>query len=349
MPRMKLPRLVVVISLAFSAALNAAPPPRNVIFLIGDGMGPAHVTLMRELRGNQFNVGRMRLVAMHSTASADSKVTDSAAGATAFASGAKTNNRALGIDAAGNKLDTVLEQAEKLEKSTGVVTTAKFFDATPAAFLAHVKDRSEHGAIVSQMLDSHTELIVGTGIEASGKNGVPSFGPLAKKTGYTLITSKDKVKAASLPAWVALPTQAHDLDQPGLELPTLTEWAIGLLKADPDGFFLVVEHEGIDSSSHDNDGEDLKTSLQSFDQAVGVALDFAAANGDTLVLVTGDHETGGLRLVEAMGKVEVAWSIKNHTAVDIPLFAFGPGLDDIKSFVENIEIGKALSRLLQPQ
>ena len=160
--------LILLISIFLPVAAAAAPPPRNVIFFVGDGMGPAHVTLMREIRGDQFNVGRMRLAAMHSTTAADHVVTDSAAGATAFASGVKTNNGVLGLDAAGEKRGTVLEEAEKLGKATGVVTTALFYDATPAAFLVHVKDRKAYGEIVSQMLYSGAELIAGAGLRVVG-------------------------------------------------------------------------------------------------------------------------------------------------------------------------------------
>ena len=172
---------------------------------------------------------------------------------------------------------------------------------------------------------------------------------MAKKNDYTLITSKDELVAdASARPLVVLPTQPNDLDQPDLPLPALTRWAIDRLKGDPDGFFLVVEHEGIDTSSHNNDNTDLAIGLDSFDQAVGIALDFATSGGDTLVIVTGDHETGGLRLVETQsGKVRGEWSSKEHTAVAIPLFVFGPGIDDMKGFVENTEVGNALFRLLQ--
>jgi alkaline phosphatase len=340
---------IVLVSIFFSTAAVAASPPRNIIFFVGDGMGPAHVTLMRELRGDQFNVGRMRLAAMHSTASADSAVTDSAAGATAFASGVKTKNRALGMDAALTSQPTVLEEAEKRGKATGVVTTAKFFDATPAAFLAHAENRSQYDVIVPQMLGSGAELLAGAGLEVSGKNKVPAIEPLAKEAGYALVTSKEGLAADTSPrTLVLLPTQPLDVDHPDLPLPALTQWAIDRLKGDPDGFFLVVEHEGIDTSSHENDSAGLEASLHSFDKAVGIALDFAAAGGDTLVIVTGDHETGGLWLAEAQNKkLQGKFSLRNHTAVAIPLFAFGPGFDELMGIVENTEVGKALFRLVQ--
>jgi alkaline phosphatase len=340
--------LVLIPFLAISASAAAAPP-RNVIFFVGDGMGAAHVTLLRSLRGDQINIGRMRLAALHFTASADHAVTDSGAGATAFACGVKTNSGALGVDAAGTPQPTILEAAEKLGMATGVVTTTAFFDATPAAFLVHVKDRRESLKIVNQMLGSGAEVIAGAGLEAFGKKELPAIETLAKAAGYSLVRSKSELAAAASPRTLAvLPTQPHDLDQPDLPLPDLTRWAISRLKGDPDGFFLVVEHEGIDTSSHQNDSADVAASLTSFDKAVGIALDFAAADGKTLVIVTGDHETGGLRLSEFRdGKLRTEWSTVEHTAVAIPLFMSGPGSDEVNGLIDNTEIGKALFRLLR--
>lgn len=341
--------LTVLVPILFSVSAAAAPPPRNLIFFVGDGMGPAHVTILRSLRGDQFNIGRMRLAAFHFTASADHAVTDSAAGATAFASGVKTNSGALGVDAAGKPQATVLEAAEKLGKATGVVTTTAFYDATPAAFLVHVKQRTERQEIVAQMLRSGAELIAGAGVESFGTKGLPAIDTLAKEAGYALVRSKDELAADISPrTLVALPTQPRDLDQPDLPLPELTRWAIQRLQSDPDGFFLIVEHEGIDTSSHQNNNSDVAASLTSLDKAVGIALDFAAAGGETLVIVTGDHETGGLRLSEFRdGKLRGEWSTVEHTAVAIPLFAFGPGAGEINGLVDNTEVGKALFRLLR--
>jgi alkaline phosphatase len=340
--------LVLIPFLVSASAFAASAPPRNIIFFVGDGMGPAHVTLLRSQRGDQFNIGRMRLAALHSTASADHAVTDSAAGATAFSCGVKTRSGALGVDAAGAPQTTVLEVAEKLGMATGVVTTTAFFDATPAAFLVHVKQRTERPEIVDQMLRSGAELIAGTGLEEFGKS-LPAIETLAKGAGYSLVRSKGELAAkASSRTLVVLPTQPRDVDQPDLPLPDLTRWAIDRLKGDPDGFFLVVEHEGIDSSSHQNNTADVTASLTSFDKAVGIALDFAAADGKTLVIVTGDHETGGLRLSETReAKLRGEWSTAEHTAVAIPLFLSGPGSDGVNGLIENTEIGKMLFRLLQ--
>lgn len=343
--------LLVLIPFLVSASASAASAPRNVILFVGDGMGPAHVTMLRNLRGEQLNIGRMRLAAFHSTASADHAVTDSAAGATAFSCGVNTTSGALGVDAAGTQQTTVLEAAETRGMATGVVTTAAFYDATPAAFLAHVKNRREYTKIVGQMLGSGAEVIAGAGLERFGTKDLPGLDvqTLAKNAGYSLVRSEGELAAnSSARTLVVLPTQPRDLDQPGLPLPDLTRWAIDRLKGDPDGFFLVVEHEGIDSSSHQNHSLDVAASLQSFDKAVGVALDFAAsaADGQTLVIVTGDHETGGLRISEKDTKPRMEWSTAEHTAVAIPLFLSGPGLEEVKGLIDNVEIGKALLRLL---
>jgi alkaline phosphatase len=326
------------------AAATATPQPKNVILLIGDGMGPAHVTAAKQFRGDEFRIGTMPVVGLVTTPCADRYVTDSAAAATALATGFKTNYETLSLDpVTGAPLATVLELAEKAGKVTGLVTTADFWDATPAAFAAHAKHRDQ-ADVMEQMVRSGAEIIAGTGLEKFGTEGRPSFEEFAAKAGYVAIDTRAELDAARGPRLlVSFAGPDRDLDAAEASLPVLAQWAIDRLSGNAAGFFLMIEHEGNDSASHQNHSVDARSALTSFDQAVGVALDFAARRGDTLVLVTGDHETGGLRLTETKkARFRMEWSTTDHTATAIPIFAFGPGSAGFAGLQDNTDVGKKI-------
>lgn len=331
---------------ALLLAATAVAQPKNVILLIADGMGPAHVTVTMSLRGEQFRMGRIPVIGLATTQCADRAVTDSAAGATALATGAKTNYETLSLDPkTGQPLVTVLEQAEKRGKATGLVTTAAFWDATPAAFAAHAKHRAERPDIARQILTSGVDVIAGGGFQALGTNGFPAFAELAALGKYTGITTRAELDASKGTRLLAVfPSQERDLDHPEAPLPVLAAWAIDRLDDDPEGFFLVIEHEGTDSGSHQNQTPDVRKALISFDEAVGVALDFAKNRGDTLVVVTADHETGGLRLSETkqLARMRLEWSTTDHTATVVPVFAFGPGAAAFAGMQDNTDVGRKL-------
>jgi len=324
-------------------AATTQPVPKNVILLIADGTGPAHMTVAKQARGAEFRIGTMPVLGLQTTQCADRNVTDSAAAATALASGFKTNHEMLGQDPDGKPLMTALDAAEKRGKSTGLVTTTDFWDATPAAFAAHAKHRHDDG-VAEQMLRKNIEVIVGTGMQKFGKDKMPTFEAFVKDSGYTAITAPAQLAAAKGPRLLAVfPGQERDLDVPDAPLPLLARWAIDQLDDDPDGFFLMIEHEGTDSSSHQNHAIDLRRALISFDETVGVALDFAKQRGDTLVVVTGDHETGGLRVSEfKTGRFRIEWSTGDHTGTAIPIFAYGPGSAAFAGFQDNTDVGKKL-------
>lgn len=326
-------------------AATASQSPKNVILLVADGAGPGHFTIARNLRGENFRIGTMPVVGLHTTQCADRAVTDSAAAATALATGFKTNYEMVSVDPKTlAPLPTVLEQAEKRGKATGLVTTSNFWDATPAAFAAHAKHRHDPGIDV-QMLRSGAEIIAGTGLEDFSNEVSPDQMKIAAENGYTIVNTRaqlDAAKGAKLLAY--FPYQARNMDVAEAPLPVLAKWAIDHLKDDPDGFFLLIEHEGTDSASHQNNHVDVRKALTSFDEAVGVALDFAKQRGDTLVVVTADHETGGMRVSETKttSRWRIEWSTGDHTATAVPIFAFGPGSAVFAGFQDNTEVGKKL-------
>lgn len=325
------------------AATVAAPHPKNVILLIADGAGPAHWMAAKHERGDQFRTGAMPVIGLVSTYCLDRAVTDSAAAATAYATGFKTNYEMLSQLPDGTKPETVLEAAVKRGKATGVVTTTDFWDATPGAFTAHAKYRHDPG-IEDQVVHSGANVIAGSGMEEFGRNGMPSFADFAARSGYTVITTRAELDAAQGPKLLAVfKGLENDMDVPEAPLPVLAKWAIDHLDDDPDGFFLMIEHEGTDSASHDNMTWDVRKALVSFDEAVGVALEFAAKRGDTLVIATSDHETGGLRISDTKkGNFRMEWSTVEHTGTVVPIFAFGPGASAFAGFQDNTDVGKKL-------
>jgi alkaline phosphatase len=313
-----------------------------VILVIGDGMGVAHFTAARLLRGADYRIGTMPVAGLVSTHALNSIAPDSASSASAYATGAKINYRALSVDPSGRPLETALEIAERTGRATGLVTTANFYDATPAAFAAHVSSRYESDVIISQMLQSGVEIIVGGGAAKFTDDAV------ATAKGFTVARTGPALFSTDAPHILGVfTTQKNEMEFPDAPLLQIAPWAIDRLSRDPDGFFLLLEHEGTDGASHANATEDFMTAVKALDAMAGIALDFAASNPDTLVIVTGDHETGGLQILpENKQELELRWGGKGHTAEMLPIFARGPGAERFSGAMDNDEVGRRLKQLL---
>ncbi len=317
--------------------------PQGIILVVGDGMGTAHFTLAKLLRGDQFQIGRLSEAGLVATASASARATDSAAAATAYATGIRTTNGFLGVDPAGVAHPTVVEVAESRGLATGLVSTAKFGDATPAAFATHVQNRRDTPEIARQLIAQGIDVISSTGLEWFGHDGAPSLEQLASDGDYLPVRSAAELQSArSGPVLAVFRSGELDSDSPDIPLHRLASWTINRLAAAPDGFFLLIEHEGTDTASHHNDLAALKSSLLALDETVGVVMDFALKHGDILVIVTGDHETGGLQIGGSWSEPEDQWSSRDHTGEAVPIFADGPGAEAFDGFKENTEIGNAL-------
>lgn len=331
------------------AAPQPVKVPRSIILIIGDGMGAAHFTAARILRASDFQTGRLPVVGLVATHSANSLVTESAASATAYATGFKTNNRMIAVDPAGSPLRTVLELAEIRGMATGLVTTTVFWDATPASFAAHARDRREAIPIARQMLRSGVDLIASTGAEKFGVDGNPTLDTLAAEGGYSLVRTAEELRnvRGSAAVLAVFRSSQHDVDSPDIRLPILSAWAIERLSKDPDGFFLLLEHEGTDSASHNAAPAQVEASLHSLDETVGVALEFAGRKSDVLVIVTGDHETGGLQILgQADQPLQMKFTTGGHTGEAIPIFSKGPGAEGFSGFLDNTDVGKKLLALV---
>ena len=332
-----------------ATAPQQAKSPKSIILIIGDGMGPAQFTAAQILRGSEFQSGRLPVSGLVRTRSANSVLTDSAAAATAYATGVKTDNRMLGVDPNGFSHPTVLEIAEARGMATGLVTTTRFWDATPAAFAAHVKDRRESKSIVSQMLRHDIDIIASSGAESFGVDGNPPLPELARDTGYALVRTAEELQAVEGSQILAVfRSGVHDVDSPDIRLPELAEWAIERLSKDPDGFFLLLEHEGTDSTAHNGETALFGISVLSLDETVGVALDFAKRHSDVLVIVTGDHETGGLQIQgQTAESLQMKWTTGGHTAQPVPIFSQGPGSGKFSGLLDNTDVGKTLLALVR--
>jgi alkaline phosphatase len=343
-----------VISTLVAALLFASTPavpqprpaaPKNIILFIADGAGSGHYTIARHLRKENFRIGTMPVIGLSSTFCANRTVTDSAAGASALATGIKTNYEMVSLDPQTLKpVETVLERAEANGKATGLVSTAYFWDATLSAFAAHANHRHDPG-VREQMMEKGIEVLAGGGLESFGKDPLPAFDAYASQYGYTPIDTRQELDAAKgTRLLVSFPSRDRNADFAEARLADLTAFAIRHLEADPDGFFLMVEHEGTDGASHQNNEADARAAMISFDEAVGVALDFASKRTDTLVVVTSDHETGGLRISETrnLARPRLEWSTSDHTAAIVPIFAFGPQAGAFAKFQENTDVGRTL-------
>ncbi|NVB79257.1 MAG: alkaline phosphatase [Kofleriaceae bacterium] len=310
-------------------------------------MGAAHFSLAKLLRRDRFQVGRLTEVGLVSTHSTSSLVTDSAAAATAYATGIKTANGFVGIGPDRRHHPTVLEVAERRGRATGLVTTAAFGDASPAAFAAHHDDRKDRRALARQIAQSGADLLISTGLESFGDD-LPPLETVAAIGGFQAVRTIDQLRAAGdAPVLAALRSGEDDGDSPDASLPMLAGWALEHLARDPDGFFLFVEQEGTDTASHHNACGHLQAAASSFDETVGVVLDFAEKRGDVLVVVAGDHETGGLQLTGTPDQIECRWATDGHTGGAVPLFARGPGASRFATYLDNAEVGKALLDLLE--
>lgn len=345
--------LIAVILLLVSAAGCGGPSSeeslniKNVILMIGDGMGLNHIKVGEAYYERQFYM-RKGPDASGSvlTASLDSIVTDSAAAATAMACGKKTNNRRIGRDEYGRDMWNIMEIAQRKGKKTGIVVSCSLDDATPAAFSSHTDDRSNHAEVVEMQIRSGIDLFIGL-------NPVVSLNEYElMDAGYTLVRNAENLVKDYDKIWAVMPnirpeeTAADDTAQ----LKDLAAFALNFLENE-DGFMLMIEGSNIDKKSHDKDLMAMLYELNAFDLAVKVVLDWAAQRDDTLVIVTADHETGGLFIYDGLSKETVSedayFSAGGHTDINVPYFIFGIDKKNKPiDVIDNTEIFKLCNKFL---
>ena len=359
--------LMAFITLACTASESAPPElenPPNIIFLIGDGMGLSAVSTGFYFGDQPSVFKRFNEIGLQQTSSAIQKVTDSAASGTAMATGTRTYNGAIGVDTTKASVQNIAELVASVGWSTGVVATSTISHATPASFYAHVVQRSMEEEIASQLLNSEIDFFAGGGRDKfNARRDSLDLLPVAADLGFIIDTtglpgpgtlSADK-KYGFLPEAGSMPPM---IEGRGDFLPEATSLAISHLSQNQEGFFLIVEGSQIDWAGHANDAEYLIGEMLDFEKTIAAALDFAEKDGNTLVVVTADHETGGLALgpkkpapgesgYTNYSEIELIFASGDHSATLIPVFAFGPGAEKFKGIYQNSEINHKMVALVK--
>ena len=342
--------------------------PRNLILMIGDGMGVGAIMQAVVAQGPS-SFGRFHRGGIMTTypLNDDNWVTDSAASATAMATGSKTVRGLLNLrpkaDGGYDTLSVFTGVAKKRGKSVGLVVTCAITNATPAAFYAHSK-RYDEQTIARQFVQSRlvdvafgggSSLFLPKSVEnGSREDGLNLLGELEKQ-GYAVLTSPaelkklDPLKTKKVVGLFA-PGALAKAPERTPALPEMVEKALAILNENPQGFFLMVEGSQIDWAAHDHDAAWETAETLEFEKAVSKVLDFAEKDGHTLVLVTADHETGGLALVggsQSGHTVESRYLLKEHSANPVAFFVNGPSADRFGGMIDNTTIGKVFRELLQ--
>lgn len=317
--------------------------------MVGDGMGLSQISAALYTNKNRLNLEYFPVVGFHKSYAANDLTTDSAAGATAFACGVKTYNNAIGVKKDTTPCYTILEEAEDRGLATGLIATATIVHATPAAFIAHQPLRVQYEQIAADMLDVEVDLLIGGGKkyfdrrEQDDRNLVAAF----REKNYHVYDYMDR-HLSQIPFNPKNNLIYFTADKHPVPVAAGRDYLSFAAKLSPyflerrsdQGFFLVIEGSQIDWMSHSNDAQGAIRETLDFDRAVGEVLDYARKKGNTLVIVTADHETGGLALNPGsrMGKIEGAFTTNGHTAALIPVFAFGPGAELFSGIYENTSI-----------
>lgn len=327
--------------------------PRNVILLIGDGMGLSQVTAALTVNGGHLNMLDCTAYGFITTHSASDYVTDSGAGGTAISTGVRTYNGAIGVGPDSLPRKTILEYAEEHGLATGLISTSSVTHATPASFIAHQLSRNNYEGIAADFLKTEVDVVIGGGADHFNKRS-DSLDLLRQLTeaGYLVTHDLNQIDpTGSAPFYVFTAKGHNPRFSEGREnmLPDATELAARALDARQKGFFLMVEGSMIDWGGHAQDQDYIIEETLDFDRAVGKALEFAKMDGQTLVVVTADHETSGMGLNDGSlleKSVSAGYTTSGHTGVMVPVFAFGPGSDAFTGVQKNTDLFKKMMDLL---
>lgn len=333
--------------------VNANKRPKNIILMISDGMGHAHYNAALTANKGQLYINAMKYMGLSKTKSATNYITDSAAGGTAIACGQKTYNGAVGVDQDTVAIKSILEYAEAMGKASGLVATSSITHATPASFIAHQSKRTMYEEIAADFLKAtEVDVIIGGGYKFfSKRKDKRNLIQELKDRDYTVSQSLEEVKDFKKGNLAVLLNDTHlpRYTSRGDMLPQATEKAIEVLDNNSSkGFFLMIEGSQIDWGGHQNDISYVVEEMLDFDRAVAKALEFAAKDGETLVIVTADHETGGIALQggdESKAYIKASFSSKHHTGISVPVFAYGAGALEFCGVYENTEIFDKMAHL----
>jgi alkaline phosphatase len=329
-----------------------AKKPKNIILLIGDGMGLAQIQAALTANHGQLNIMQLKNVGLSQTRAANSDNTDSAAGATAMACGQKTNNRYIGVNTQGKRLTNLPDTLARYQIKSGIISSGDITDATPAAFYAHNTERSSSTAIAADFLQGHVDVLIGSNQKSFLNNPDALLKDKLIQKGYQVITSLDEMANAKGSKQIVLLNDADTRpvkEGRGNMLGRSLQQTISILSSNKKGFFIMAEGAQIDYGGHANDLPYVITELHDFDKTIAEALKFADKDGETLVIITADHETGGLTLLDvdtSTGMVLGNFSTNDHTGISVPVFAYGPGARLFLGTYQNTGIFNKIVELL---
>ena len=342
-------------------SLVADQPIKNVIFMIGDGTGIAQLYSgqLQEVGSNGYlHVQRLPITGIIKTHAEDNLITDSASGATAYSCGIKTNNGVIAQDSDGNECVTLMELAQQAGMKTGLVATSGVTHATPASFATHIDSRNKYSEIAEQMVESEVDVILGGGLEyfipsdSAGSNREDQLNVLSslRDQGYSVVLDRQAMIEEDSEQIIGLFSPSGMPSENRVpSLAEMTNKAVESLSSNENGFFLMVEGSQIDWGGHANETPYVVREVKDFDDAIGVVLTFAQENPGTLVIITADHETGGMTINGVNREntmVDIAWTSTGHTGTPIPLMAYGPHAVEFSGWWDNTDIGKKVADLL---
>lgn len=326
---------------------------KNVILMIGDGMSLMHVYTAWAANRGKLWLENAQATGLSKTWAVKKLVTDSGSGGTSLATGVKTVYHAVGVDPEGKPLTSLVDVAKELGKDAGMAVTCRLWDATPCDFCCHNIDRDKEEELVGDYPTSGVDFVFGGGAQkfTNRKDGRDIFKELQKK-GYHVSRTLDDFFAYDKNSRIfAVP---YDKDTPlpderGDLLARASMKGISLMNQNKNGFFMMIEGSQLDDYGHFNQLDLLMKETLDFDQTVGEMMKWAAKDGETLVVVTADHETGGLTLVNGNkdeGRVECCFSSKDHSGAMVPVYAFGPGAENFTGIFENTDVFKKIKKLM---
>lgn len=326
---------------------------KNVILMIGDGMSLMDVYAAWVCNRGRLWLDNAQYIGLSATHCTDKLITDSGAGGTALATGHKTKYHAVGVDPEGKPLTTIIDLAKRKDKDAGIAVTCRLWDATPADFCCHNINRDNEQEIVADYPTSGVDFAFGGGAKyfTNRKDGRNIFEEL-KNQGYYIARTWEELekwksgKVFCVPYEVDTPLP----DERGDLLARATMKGISLMNQNKNGFYMMVEGSQLDDYGHFNQLDMLMKELHDFDRTIGEVMKWAAKDGETLVVVTADHETGGLTLHGgdlATGRIEAKFASTGHTGVMVPVYAFGPGAEEFTGFMDNTEIFWKIKKLMR--
>ena len=359
--------LLLIIILSACGNKTTTPPtttsdnkdiyPKNIILMIGDGMGIAQISASMYLKKGKHNLENFPVVGLQKTQSGDNLVTDSAAGATAMACGIKTFNSAIGVDMDSIPVQSILELSKEKGLATGLVVTSTVVHATPAAFYAHQTNRYDNEDIALDLMKTDIDFLVGGGKKFfdNRSDGLNLYKELKNKKTYVSNYFAENIFDVSVFSKRKFIFFTANGDPVGAGsgrkyLPYISNAGARFLKKrNNKGFFMMIEGSQIDWAGHSTDAEKLIYEMQDFDEAIGRILKFAKKDKETLVIVTADHECGGFAINPGSTKDELvpAFTYNMHTADMVPVFAYGPQAELFHGIYENTDIYTKMKQALR--